>query len=101
MQDSKKAGETKTIRLPERFALALLFAIVGFLTGVLGLWALATFPGVSFSGYYLLTGICLSIICAFFGFLSPENATNTITKLWKLLSRIHQVALDAAVYLKR
>ena len=67
----------------ERFAIAVLLAILGFLSGIISVWMLTNLPGIETGrGIYIAVASMLGIICFVYGYKSSDRTIDMLGEIW-------------------
>jgi hypothetical protein len=67
----------------ERFAIAVILAVLGFLTGIISVWMLTDLPGIETGrGLYIIVASMLGIICFVYGYKSSDRTIDMLGEIW-------------------
>lgn len=67
----------------ERIAIAMFLAVLGFLTGIISVWALTNLPGVETSSrVYIAVAAMLCITCFILGYRSSDRTIDLLGEIW-------------------
>jgi len=73
----------------ERLGLALFLGVVGFITGVLTVWAVSDLPGVHLGkGVYLSVAAIAGLACFYFGYRSSERTIDALGAVWDVVWKL-------------
>ena len=63
--------------------MAVILAILGFLTGIISVWMLTNLPGIETgSGIYITVASMLGILCFVFGYKSSDRTIDMLGEIW-------------------
>lgn len=67
----------------ERYAIAVILAALGFLTGIISIWMLTNLPGIETGrGIYISVASMLGITCFVFGYKSSDRTIDMLGEIW-------------------